>query len=72
MTLSDYADSSKTQCSGSMRVKKAISSLTTDIKCKIRDMTYFWYIVSCNYVVYHVYRPFICEKTPDGEIYADL
>lgn len=24
------------------------------------------------YVVYHVYRPFICEKTPDGEIYADL
>lgn len=38
VTLSDYADSSKTQCSGSMRVKKAISSLTTDIKYQRKNI----------------------------------
>lgn len=32
VTLSDYADSFKTQRSGPMRVKKAISSIATNIK----------------------------------------
>lgn len=38
VTLCDYADSSKTQSSGSVRVKKAISSIATNIKYQRKDM----------------------------------
>lgn len=38
VTLSDYADSSKTQRSGPMRVKKTISSIATNIKNQRKNM----------------------------------
>lgn len=60
MTLCDYADSSKTPISDSVRVKKAISSIATNIKCKIQ-MLFFKSWHTCDilfqissYILYHV------------------
>lgn len=71
MTLCDYADSSKTQISGSVRVKKAISSIATNIKCKIQ-MLFFksWHtcdtlfqISSYIFIMYHLWQDNRCCNT---------
>lgn len=74
MTLCDYADSSKTQISGSVRVKKAISSIATNIKCKIQMLFFFKAWRTCNILFqissYILYLNIIRDKTTDVEIHA--